>query len=136
MLTSGDVEELVTKIVTLPANPLTATHICSWPLPTCTVADHECVLHSQVKRLGEAGADWTFTDIEGFTCLHHAARHGRKEVVRHLVQKLPKEAIDMQDYIRYVHHPLLVNTCAHITYMHHHLASPQYSCPVLSSCCL
>ena len=55
-----------------------------------------------MKRLIELGANCTFTDIEGFTCLHHAARHGRKEVVRHLVQKLPKDALDVQDSIRYV----------------------------------
>lgn len=55
-----------------------------------------------MKRLIEVGANCIFTDIEGFTCLHHAARHGRKEVVRHLVQKLPKDALDIQDSIRYV----------------------------------
>ena len=40
-----------------------------------------------VQRLVEKGANIICTDDQGLTPLHHACRHGRKDVVAYLVAK-------------------------------------------------
>ena len=40
-----------------------------------------------VQTLVEKGANITCTDDQGLTPLHHACRHGRKDVVAYLVDK-------------------------------------------------
>jgi ankyrin repeat protein len=47
-----------------------------------------------------AGASLTYTDLDGFTALHHAARHGKKEVVRYLVQNMTREELNIEEKVR------------------------------------
>ncbi|XP_065909172.1 diacylglycerol kinase zeta-like isoform X2 [Dysidea avara] len=53
-----------------------------------------------VQTILEKGANITCTDDQGLTPLHHACRHGRKDVVAYLVKKMPAKALDIVEDVK------------------------------------
>lgn len=51
----------------------------------------------KIKEIHNQGARLANVDVNGLTPLHHAARLGRKEVVKYIVDNVPREALDLQD---------------------------------------
>ena len=51
----------------------------------------------EVVRLISSGTDPAAPDGDGMTPLHHAVRHNHLDIVRHLAEKLTKEALNAQD---------------------------------------